>query len=140
MNLFAYTLNSPTNFVDPLGFKTCVLVTRVRFGFADHAALYIERGDSGKPALYDPSGSYARAVGEGWGDLLPGDKWGQSKIIFNLTPTPFILKLNQLERVVNKAGGKIRVDLEGVKGTGVRPHAHVEGLGSKIESRHIWLD
>ncbi len=48
-------------------------------------------------------------------------------------------KFNQLKRIVEKAGGKVRVDLKGVKGTGVKPHAHVEGLGSKIEHRHIWL-
>lgn len=48
-------------------------------------------------------------------------------------------KLDQLRRVADKADAKVRVDLEGVKGTGVRPHAHVEGMGSKVESRHIWL-
>ena len=48
-------------------------------------------------------------------------------------------KLDQLRRISGKAKAKVRVDLDGVKGTGVRPHSHVEGLGSKVESRHIWL-
>jgi len=48
-------------------------------------------------------------------------------------------KLDQLGRVGERAGAKVRVDIDGVKGTGVRPHAHLEGLGKKVESRHIWL-
>ena len=48
-------------------------------------------------------------------------------------------KLDQLKRITNRFDAKVRVDLEGITGTGVRPHAHVEGLGKKIESRHIWL-
>jgi len=48
-------------------------------------------------------------------------------------------KLNQLRRIADKAGVKIRIDIEGVKGTGVSPHGHVEGLGRSIEKRHIWL-
>jgi hypothetical protein len=48
-------------------------------------------------------------------------------------------ELNQLRTLVKRHSGKIRVDLEGVKGTGVEPHAHVEGLGKKVKSRHIWL-
>lgn len=27
----------------------------------------------------------------------------------------------------------------GEKGTGTQPHAHVEGMGQKIESRHVWI-
>ncbi len=48
-------------------------------------------------------------------------------------------KLDKLRRITNKADVNLRVDLEGVTGTGIRPHAHVEGMGSKIENRHIWL-
>jgi len=49
-------------------------------------------------------------------------------------------ELDALKVAVEKFGGKIRVDMNGVKGTGTVPHAHVEGLGSSIESRHLWLD
>jgi hypothetical protein len=39
----------------------------------DHAALYMSRGDSGNPALYDPAGSYSASHGGGSGDLVTGD-------------------------------------------------------------------
>ena len=48
-------------------------------------------------------------------------------------------KLDQLRRISAKADAKVRVDLDGVRGAGIKPHAHVEGMGSKIENRHIWL-
>jgi RHS repeat-associated protein len=48
--------------------------------------------------------------------------------------------LNDLREVVKQYGGQVRVDLTGVKGTGTTPHAHVEGLGSSVEARHIWLE
>jgi response regulator of citrate/malate metabolism len=48
-------------------------------------------------------------------------------------------KLDQLRRIADKAKAQVRVDLKGVKGTGVKPHAHVEGMGKKVELRHIWL-
>jgi len=42
-------------------------------GFADHAALFLERGsDTGGPAIYDPSGSYSRSLDPGNGDLITG--------------------------------------------------------------------
>ena len=49
-------------------------------------------------------------------------------------------ELNQLRILTQKYGGKIRVDLKGVNGSGVKPHAHIENLGNKIKSRHIWLE
>jgi hypothetical protein len=48
-------------------------------------------------------------------------------------------ELNQIRKLSRKYGGKIRVDLQGVRGSGVNPHVHIENLGNKIESRHIWL-
>ncbi len=47
---------------------------------------------------------------------------------------------DRLRKLVEKIGGKTRVDADGVRGTGVDPHAHVEGLGSGVEGRHIWLE
>lgn len=49
-------------------------------------------------------------------------------------------ELNQLKRLAKKHGGKVRVDGTGVRGTGVNNHAHIEGLGNSIESRHLWLE
>jgi hypothetical protein len=49
-------------------------------------------------------------------------------------------ELEELRVVAKQYGGKIRVDLNGVKGTGTAPHAHVEGLGSSVEYRHIWIE
>ncbi|MBU8884067.1 RHS repeat-associated core domain-containing protein [Kaistella sp. DKR-2] len=46
--------------------------------------------------------------------------------------------LKKFEKIVEKFGGKLRYDLEPVKG-GWKPHVQVEGLGQKIESRHIQL-
>ncbi len=48
-------------------------------------------------------------------------------------------ELKQLEKLVKKFGGKLRYDLKPVKGKIRKPHVHVEGLGSSIENRHIWI-
>ncbi len=48
-------------------------------------------------------------------------------------------ELKKLEKLVEKFGGKIRRDLNPVKGKIKTPHVQVEGLGKSIESRHIWL-
>lgn len=49
-------------------------------------------------------------------------------------------KTDQLRRIVEKAGGKIRNDgASGVKGSSAgKPHIQTEGLGKSIDSRHIW--
>jgi hypothetical protein len=49
-------------------------------------------------------------------------------------------ELNELRTLAQKYGGTVRVDLTGIKGTGVNPHVHIEGLGKSVESRHIWLN
>jgi RHS repeat-associated protein len=48
-------------------------------------------------------------------------------------------ELDQLRSLSSEYGGGVRVDLSGIKGSGVNPHAHIEGLGKSVESRHIWL-
>ncbi len=48
-------------------------------------------------------------------------------------------ELKQLEKLVQKYGGKLRYDLKPIKGKIRKPHVHVEGLGSSIENRHIWV-
>lgn len=49
-------------------------------------------------------------------------------------------KTDQLRRIVEKAGGKLRNDgASGVKGSSAgKPHVQTEGLGKSIDSRHIW--
>jgi RHS repeat-associated protein len=49
------------------------------------------------------------------------------------------VELNELRTLAQKHGGTVRADLTGVKGTGINPHVHIEGLGKSVESRHIWL-
>jgi|SRR5579871_5613133 len=48
-------------------------------------------------------------------------------------------ELKQLERLTEKFGGKLRYDLNPVKGKILKPHVQVGGRGSSIEARHIWL-
>ncbi|MGY0425269.1 MAG: RHS repeat domain-containing protein, partial [Polaribacter sp.] len=48
-------------------------------------------------------------------------------------------ELKNLEKLVEKFGGKLRKDLNPVKGKIKKPHVQVEGLGKSIESRHVWL-
>jgi RHS repeat-associated protein len=48
-------------------------------------------------------------------------------------------ELHQFTKLVEKYGGKIRKDLNPVKGKIRKPHVQVEGLGKSIENRHIWL-
>jgi RHS repeat-associated protein len=49
-------------------------------------------------------------------------------------------EFSDLKKLVEQYGGRIRADLNGVKGSGVDPHVHIEGLGKSIESRHIWIE
>ena len=73
VNTYAYVSNSPISAVDSLGLKTCVIVTSNGL-FFDHSALYMSQGGAGgAPALFDPSGSYARSHGGGSGDYIEGD-------------------------------------------------------------------
>lgn len=50
------------------------------------------------------------------------------------------MRLNVMKKVVGQFGGRVRVDLHGVEGTGKVPHVHVEGLGKSIEAKHIWIE
>ncbi|MFA0813983.1 hypothetical protein, partial [Microbulbifer epialgicus] len=49
-------------------------------------------------------------------------------------------KVEQLQRIINKAGGTLRNDgARGLRGSSAGiPHVQVEGLGRKIKNRHIW--
>lgn len=48
-------------------------------------------------------------------------------------------ELQQLEKLAEQFGGKLRYDLNPVKGKILKPHVQVEGLGQKVHRRHIWL-
>jgi len=48
-------------------------------------------------------------------------------------------ELQQFEKLTEQFGGKLRYDLNPVKGRILQPHVQVEGLGTSVGSRHIWL-
>jgi RHS repeat-associated protein len=48
-------------------------------------------------------------------------------------------ELKEFEKLTEQYGGKLRYDLNPVKGKNLQPHVQVEGLGSSIQSRHVWL-
>jgi hypothetical protein len=48
-------------------------------------------------------------------------------------------ELKQFEKLTEQFGGKLRYDLNPVKGKILQPHVQVEGLGTSVGSRHIWL-
>lgn len=58
-----------------------------------------------------------------------------SKPSSQLTPH----QLKQFENLTKQFGGRLRYDLNPVKGRILQPHVQVEGLGKSIESRHIWI-
>ena len=74
LSTYMFVRGNPIAGMNPLGLKTCVLVTGLASGFADHAALYVERGsDSGGPAIYDLSGSYSRSIDPYNLDIVEGE-------------------------------------------------------------------
>lgn len=48
-------------------------------------------------------------------------------------------ELQQFEKLTEQFGGKLRYDLNPVKGKILQPHVQVEGLGTSVARRHIWL-
>ncbi|MGB4415798.1 MAG: hypothetical protein WBI53_13060 [Paludibacter sp.] len=48
-------------------------------------------------------------------------------------------ELQQFEKLTEQFEGKLRYDLNPVKGKILQPHVQVEGLGTSVGSRHIWL-
>lgn len=50
-----------------------------------------------------------------------------------------VQELRQFEKLTKQFGGTLRYDLTPLKGKILKPHVQVEGLGSSVQSRHIWL-
>jgi len=138
INLYGYCQNNPILFIDPWGL--CKEGSGYSWGdFAiDAASAVLVVGDI---VLGGPTGE---GIGPAAG--LQGLKGGlrhakSIKRIVQSASKPGVKlgpkKLKQLERVVTKAGGRLRTEV-GVKGSmrGVR-HSHVEGFGSKTAHRHI---
>jgi hypothetical protein len=48
-------------------------------------------------------------------------------------------ELREFEALTEKFGGRLRYDLNPVKGKILAPHVQVEGLGTSIQSRHVWI-
>jgi RHS repeat-associated protein len=69
-NTYGYVLSSPLNATDKLGLCTVVVVDLNGIG---HAGVYVDRGEDGKPFIYDPGGSYrVGTTARGSGDTLYG--------------------------------------------------------------------
>lgn len=72
LNTYGYAGSNPAKYLDPLGLKTCVLVTQNSFGFGNHTAIYGDTNGHGEPWLYDPSGGYHNTVQNFEGDVVIG--------------------------------------------------------------------
>ena len=164
LNRYVYALNNPYKYIDPEGNFAILGAALVGAAIAyfTHPDIANAPTSSSSPT-YQSHGARNIALGVVGGVAttevasvlavrkITSNMQGMSKMsrkrfkrtINNLSkpesPGLSQQKLNQLRRISSKANAKVRVDLDGVKGSGVRPHAHVEGLGTKVESRHIWL-
>ena len=78
-----------------------------------------------------------------WGSKIKASNVKQLKALIKKLSKPGselnAKELKKLEKLVEKFGGRIRRDLNPVKGKIKKPHVQVEGLGKSVESRHIWL-
>jgi len=49
-------------------------------------------------------------------------------------------KFNIFKRIVERAGGSVRIDPNGIRGTSAgKNHAQISGLGKSLVGRHVWL-
>jgi RHS repeat-associated protein len=154
-NLYRYCHNDPVNNTDPDG----LIVPALLIGKAVLDEAIDEALDKVRPHVPDQhKGKFDNArkiydlvpkpgkIAKNLGAKITQPSWERLKrAITNLSkpqnnPGLPQHKLDQLRRISEKAGTAVRVDLKGVKGTGVQPHAHVEGMRNSIESRHIWLE
>ncbi|HCI45358.1 MAG TPA: hypothetical protein DE315_07520 [Candidatus Omnitrophica bacterium] len=159
MNPYEYAYNSPANFVDPDGELPILVLIPLAYAAFEVGLSALDAYSTGS-TLLDPCVSGGEKLTSAGlflvGALAPGGGYSTGakvtksslkrvkRLITNLSkpdknPGLSQEKFNQLKKIVEKTGGKVRVDLKGVKGTGVNPHAQVEGLGPRIKSRHIWL-
>ena len=49
-------------------------------------------------------------------------------------------ELQEFEKLTEQFGCKLRYDLDPIKGKILQPHVQVEGLGTSLGSRHIWIE
>ncbi len=152
MNLYAYVGGDPVNWVDPWGLEGW-LYGYNSWGMPLHPSSSVMWDKLSEEEKCKEQGEWLKEppADEFFENLMMGGASSITKSSLNRLKNLVKRlsrienvglsqnKLDQLGRVGERAGAKVRVDIDGVKGTGVRPHAHLEGLGKKVESRHIWL-
>jgi RHS repeat-associated protein len=102
------------------------------------------RALSKSPSLFadDLVKSAPNAAAKGGGRIQAGSLKEFKSLVQQLSkPGSQLTKaeLQQFEKLTEQFGGKLRYDLNPVKGKILQPHVQVEGLGTSVGSRHIWL-
>ncbi|WP_431065742.1 RHS repeat-associated core domain-containing protein [Methylotuvimicrobium sp.] len=134
LNLYAYVGGNPIIFVDPSGFE--------RIGISQAQILQFQQD------AFDIAIGFAlpvNTVGGLFKEITKSSLKRVKRLVKELSDNSRQNnglsqdKTDQLRRIVEKAGGKLRNDgVSGVKGSSAgKPHVQTEGLGKSIDSRHI---